>query len=184
MDRVERYALLVELVSDMRRNGSWCGETHIQKAAYLAQELAEVPLGLDFVLYRHGPYSFDLHDELTAMRADGMLEVQPRNPYGPSLRPTERARKLLNDRRDLVNPFTDWLNFIAGRVGTKSVVELERLATAFFVTREQSVGASVDARTARLHELKPHVSLEQAKIALEKIDEIINEAVRLQSLVT
>ena len=178
MNRVERYALLAELISNLERKDSWCGETHIQKAAYLAQELVGLPLGLDFVLYRHGPYSFDLHDELTAMRADGMLRVEPRNPpYGPSLKPTDRAGKLRADRRALLDPFTARLDFITEIVGTKSVVELERLATAFFVTREQPLGASVESRAARLHELKPHVSLEQAKHALETIDET-NEAAR------
>ena len=29
----------------MLENGSWCGEMHIQKAAYFLRELGEVPLG-------------------------------------------------------------------------------------------------------------------------------------------
>lgn len=177
MNLVERYALLAELISNLERNDSWCGETHVQKAAYLAQGLAGLPLGLDFILYRHGPYSFDLHDELTAMRADGMLRIEPRSPpYGPSLKPTERANKLRAEQRALLDPFTDRLAFITKLVGTKSVIELERLATAFFVTREQPQGESVDSRAARLHELKPHVSLEQAKRALKAIDETIENA--------
>jgi uncharacterized protein YwgA len=179
MDRVTRYALLAELISKLERKDSWCGETHIQKATYLAQELAGLPFALDFVLYRHGPYSFDLHDELTAMRADGVLRVEPRNPpYGPSLLPTERAAKLRSDRRAFLEQFAANLDFIADLVATKSVVELERLATAFYVTREQPEKASVDVRAARLHDLKSHVSLEEAKRALEKIDEVI-EAARL-----
>ncbi len=177
MNRVERYALLAELISNLERNDSWCGETHIQKAAYLAQELAGLPLGHDFVLYRHGPYSFDLHDELTAMRADGLLRVEPRNPpYGPSLLPTERSSKLRLDRQALLEQFAAKLDFIADLVASKSVVKLERLATAFYVTQEQPEQTSVDARAARLHELKPHVSLEQAKRALETIDETIEAA--------
>lgn len=177
MDRVARYALLAELVSKLERKDSWCGETHIQKTTYLAQDLAGLAVGLDFVLYRHGPYSFDLHDELTAMRADGVLRIEPRNPpYGPSLLPTERAEKLRSDRRAFLDQFAAKLDFITDLVATKSVVELERLATAFYVTREQPEQASVDARAARLHELKSHVSLEQAKRALQTIDETIEAA--------
>jgi len=41
------------------------------------------------VLYKHGPFSFDLSDELASMRADALLEweIKP-EPYGNALKTT------------------------------------------------------------------------------------------------
>ena len=91
MGRLKRAALLTRLMEWMREHGSWCGETHLQKAAFLAQELMEVPLELEFVLYRHGPYSFDLRDELTGLRGDGLVRLEPRGAWGPSFVATEHS---------------------------------------------------------------------------------------------
>ena len=62
MKKSQRDAVLLSLVGEMINKGSWCGETHIQKAAYFLQVLLEVPLEFDFILYKHGPFSFDLSD--------------------------------------------------------------------------------------------------------------------------
>ncbi|MCL6557372.1 MAG: hypothetical protein K6U74_00970, partial [Firmicutes bacterium] len=63
---LKRKALLLSLVKAMESQGSWCGETHIQKCSYFLQAMLGVPLGFEFILYKHGPFSFDLRDELTA----------------------------------------------------------------------------------------------------------------------
>ena len=86
MKRLEKTALLLSLMKSLKCRGSWCGETHTQKATFFLQELLHVPLGYNFILYKHGPYSFDLNEELTAMRADGMIHLVPQPyPYGPTL---------------------------------------------------------------------------------------------------
>ena len=50
-----------------------------------------VPLWFEFVLYKHGPYSFALTDELMRMRADRLLEWVPKRPYGASFRLTDQS---------------------------------------------------------------------------------------------
>ena len=37
--------------------------------------MCEVPTGFEFILYMYGPFSFDLSDELTSIRADGLLKI-------------------------------------------------------------------------------------------------------------
>ena len=69
MERLQRAAVLLSLIEQLKDRGSWCGDTHIQKTTYFLQELLKVPLGFEFILYKHGPYSFDLEDEITALRA-------------------------------------------------------------------------------------------------------------------
>ena len=92
MNTEEKEAVLIALMTGLREQESWCGETHVQKAAYILQEGLKVPIGLDFVLYKHGPYSFDLHNLLGEMRADMLVTAQARSyPYGPTLEPTSNA---------------------------------------------------------------------------------------------
>jgi len=73
MNRLKRDVVILSLIENLKKKGSWCGETHIQKATYFLQELFDFPLGFEFILYKHGPFSFDLSDKLTAMRADMLL---------------------------------------------------------------------------------------------------------------
>ncbi len=75
MNRLQRAVVLLTMLDALKRRGSWCGETHLQKSVYFLVELCAVPLGYSFVLYRHGPYSFELSDEITALRADMLLDL-------------------------------------------------------------------------------------------------------------
>src|SRR5262249_17472717 len=88
-------ALIARLARTMRENDSWTGETHIQKAPYLLQVLTDVPFDFDFILYKHGPFSFELRDELGDMQADRYLQREPQDPpYGPRFDVTDRGRQL------------------------------------------------------------------------------------------
>lgn len=85
MTGLERASIIIALIREMRESGSWCGETHIQKITYFLQTMLEVPLEFRFILYKHGPFSFGLRDELTGMLADEILKLESRPyPYGPS----------------------------------------------------------------------------------------------------
>ena len=136
MDRLQRAAVLLTLLDALKQRGSWCGETHLQKSVYILQELFGVQLGFTFVLYRHGPYSFDLSDEITALQADMLLTVQPRLPYGPSLAPSESAERLFSNFERTRRLYRPAVEFVADRLAGCKVVDLERLATALYVTRE------------------------------------------------
>jgi hypothetical protein len=57
MEDNTRQVVLLSLLETMGARGSWCGETHVQKCTYFLQEALDVPLGLSFVLYKHGPFS-------------------------------------------------------------------------------------------------------------------------------
>ncbi len=168
MNRTQRQAILLALIRLLRENGSWCGETHIQKAAYFLQELLGVPLDLNVIFYKHGPYSFDLADEITALRGDLLLSVQSREPYGPSLWPTENAQKLLDRFPTTLAAYDSALRFVAERLGGKNVASLERLATALYVLRQMPSPAR-ETLAREIHRLKPHVPYEDALAALQAV---------------
>jgi uncharacterized protein YwgA len=172
MDRLDRAAIVASLTRRLEEAGSWCGETHLQKATYFYQELFDHEVGFAFVMYKHGPFSFDLRDALTEMRADGFLELVPRPaPYGPSYRVSETGRRLESSKGQLLEEREKYLQSVASTLGTKTVADLEALATSLYVQREE--GQPPDRWVDRLLELKPHVSRWEAERALDDVNELV-----------
>lgn len=174
MSRMRKAALVSELVDKLQKEGSWCGETHIQKATYLLENLFDVPLDYEFILYKHGPYSFELRNALTAMRADNLLELQPRQPYGPSYITTEASRELRKRYPKTLKEFGPVLEFVAVHLGSQGVFDLEQLSTALYVKREMP-GASNKVLAERIRFLKPHITAEAATSAVDSLERISKE---------
>lgn len=173
-----RRVVLLSLVNAMEAYGSWCGETHVQKCCYFLQAMLGVPLGFDFILYKHGPFSFDLRDELTAMRGDALLAIRVRDTsYGPSLTLGPNHQVLSRRFAGQVSVYDRQIDFVVQHLSLKGVAELERLGTALFITREER-GLSARERAKRVNELKPHVTLEQALAAVRTVDSLLDEATR------
>ena len=172
MDRPKRDVILIRLIEALRTRGSWCGETHVQKATYFLQNMVGVQTAFEFILYKHGPFSFDLRDELAAMRADGLVSLCVQDPrYGPSILPDEGVAKRLQEQfPTTLEQHEDRISFIAEKLGDKPVVDLERLATAFYVSNEVTPGANADGRAKQVHNLKSHIPVEEALEAVRTVD--------------
>ncbi len=182
IDRLQEAAILTELADQLRSEGSWCGHTHMQKAPFFLQDLLEVPTGYEFILSKHGSYSFDLSEEMTALRADYLIEFDHRSPgYGPGLVPTGTSAELRSRYPVTLAKYVREIAFIAQAFGSKGVTEPEKLATALHVTRENGGTRGVHERARRIVELKPHVPLDQALDAVRELDRIGREAAALAS---
>lgn len=170
MNYSQQRAVIIKLIKSLTENGSWCGETHIQKASYCLKEVTKTPIEFEFILYKHGPFSFDLRDELTAMRADGLLDIEV-NPYpfGPSLKVTETGIDVIRRFPKTVGEYEKKIGFISSSLGSKGVAELERLATALYVSNSEETSD----RAKRVNNLKPHISVDMACKAVAEIDEMI-----------
>lgn len=176
MKQSQRVALLSLLNREMLKRGSWCGETHIQKAAFLLQEMLGVDMGYEFILYRHGPFSFELRDELVSMQADQLLELVVRQQgYGPTYFPTQFSERFLERFPKTTSRYLERVHFVSDELGDKGVVELEKLATAFFITN-RGRSTDVEDRSQRLVELKPHISLPEARRATEQVDRLVQKS--------
>ena len=171
MDQVERAAIICRLVQSMREADSWAGQTHIQKTVLFLQEMLGVPLGYKFILYKYGPFSFDLREELALMRATLMLDIEPNMNYGTSF--TLDRRGDLAVRRS--TGYEDPIEFIAQQVSAFDVQTLERLSTTFFVRNRQPALNDTQV-VARVTELKPHISQADARDAVRQIDELTSAA--------
>src|SRR4051794_8584883 len=98
MKRRQREAVIAELADSLYAHGSWCGETHLQKATFALDCLFDAHLGLNHILYKYGPYSAVLSDELLSMRADGLLDSVAVRGYGPRLVTTDASGQQLYAR--------------------------------------------------------------------------------------
>lgn len=170
MERREREAVIASLVGALRSHRSWCGETHVQKGMYFLQHLTGVPTGFEFLLYKHGPFSFDLRDEITAMRADRLLELDfPRPDYGPSLKLTPNMEALCRRHQERVAEVRPAVEFVAERFGDRNVAELERLGTALFVLLKNGEEREPHRLAHQIVELKPHIDSMEARQAVEAV---------------
>jgi uncharacterized protein YwgA len=169
MNRLQKAAVVSLLIDSLRDRGSWTGETHVQKATYLLQHAAAVPLDYEFVLYKHGPFSFDLRDDLNDFNGDGMLAFEPQPyPYGPKLQVTKIGARNIELRSQTAERYSKAIKRVVDFLGSRGVNDLERLATAFML-HEQNPNASEENLAQRLVDLKPHVGHMEALMAVREI---------------
>lgn len=179
LTRLDKASLVVAFIDQLRKAGSWAGETHLQKASYFLQELLQVPLGCNFILYKHGPFSFDLREDLAAMHAGGFVDWKPRGGgYGPSLIPGQRSDQLAREFPKAPQEFETQIGYVASKLGQMTVVDLERLGTALYVML-QSPNQSITERAAAITELKPHIEPDAAESAVRAVDEMKSEVAKL-----
>ncbi|MBM9536672.1 hypothetical protein [Desulfobulbus alkaliphilus] len=181
MKRLQRDSVLISLIEALRDRGSWCGETHMQKISYFLQELLEVPLSFNFILYKHGPYSFDLSDTLAQMEADFLIRPVPKSPYGPTITIEPTGKRFREKFPKTNRKYKGAVDFVAKKLAEKNVAELERIATAMYVTLNENSIVDVSNRAEKIHHLKPHLSLDQAIEAVKEFDQIKFEAQRIQN---
>jgi hypothetical protein len=174
MQQLQKASLVLTLGKRLQSNGSWTGETHVQKATYFLQELLRVPTDFKFILYKHGPFSFDLRELLSSMEADHFIRWQPQHPYGPSLIPGESADQLLSQFPAKPREYEAQVEFVARKLAPHRVADLEKLATALYVTQEGN--RTVRDRAARIYDLKPHISVAEAQRAVGELDKLIQES--------
>jgi uncharacterized protein YwgA len=172
-DLNRRATVLAELIKALHAANSWCGETHIQKAVFLLQNFGQRGLDYDFVLYKHGPYSFDLAADIASLRGANLLEFAFRvDGYGPSVQLTALGVSILLKDTKFVAPMLPLIKFIANWLGPHDVRYLERVATAYFI-RQQNPHDEPYALAARLREVKPHISEQESILAVRQLEEKI-----------
>ena len=177
MKRPDREDLICHLVNAMGEAGSWVGETQIQKSAMFLQELLNVPLGYQFVLYKHGPFSFDLRSELAEMRAGLRLGVEPHLGYGPSFTLEKWGRVAMERPTEYV----DEIKFVAERISTEASRPVERISTAFFMTNKYPEMSAFEIAN-NINRLKPHISVNQALLAIKDAELLRAEAAKMKVL--
>ena len=178
MSTPNQTSIVLYVMKALKANGSWCGETHVQKTLFLCQELFGVASNFKFILYKHGPYSFQLSEHLQGLIADEFVTVRARPPYGPSLELAEEA-SVLSRPVTLDRSLSRKLDFIAAKLGRRGVGELERLATAVYVNEKHGTDLTIEQRASILTSIKPHVLSDASRNAFLEVDQIQKESQRV-----
>ena len=168
---VDRWAVVAKVIEEMKNQGGWAGETHVQKTVFFLQKMMGIPTFYKFVLYKHGPYSFELHDDLGAMRAHLVIDISPRGRYGPSFELGELGLSVIEQGTEHVSRYREQLQFMVGHVGTHDIRILERYSTALYVRSSYPDADEVWVRD-KITELKPHISAEDALEAVSAVNAI------------
>jgi uncharacterized protein YwgA len=180
MSRLARHALITHLVSAMQDAESWCGRTHIQKTLYTFQTLFHPggELEVPFILYKHGPYSFALDEDLAEMQFYGGLE-RKEQLYGARYKPGQGARALRERFGAGVERWLPHVQFVAQRVARKNVRELEALCTLIFVAtdpEECRLYPREEDRIVRVLHLKPHLSDTEVRQAHQEYGQLASDS--------
>jgi uncharacterized protein YwgA len=161
-------SLLNSMLLAMKKENSWRGETHIQKNIYILKALFDEVISFNFILYKHGPYSFELKDALQEFLAVGKLSIKKKGAFGPSYEVVDTAR--INEKS-----FLKKIDFVAKLTGNKNVSELEKLSTALYIIK--SYKDMPDYKKAeKFNEFKPHISKEEAFKEIKAMETIIEKA--------
>ncbi|MGC2141000.1 MAG: hypothetical protein WA620_05390, partial [Methylovirgula sp.] len=165
-----RSALMVHVAKQLRSRGSWCGETHLQKATYILQDLSKKNFGYKFIIYKHGPYSFELNSDLTAMRAANIFEFQfPKEGYGPSIAPTSFGERVFVLNEENIREYFPIVNFLTDWFAASDVKYLEKITSAYYITKRNPRDPAIE-RAKKLSALKPHVDFKAAEEAVRIVD--------------
>lgn len=177
MRQRQKIALILQLMEKMWDQDSWCGETHIQKNVFFLQELFNVPLEYEFVLYKYGPFSFEISYLIPEMQSGGLVELVPQSGFGPKIKVTNRGWEYHHLYDYDIDRFQERTGFVAETLGGKGVGDLERVATGFFITIGFEYTKDwVEERARKLIELKPHIEFSPAVDAINEVDRIIDRA--------
>lgn len=162
MSELQGYAIVLRAVHGLNAARSWTGKTHVIKTLYIASTKAALPF--EFVLFKHGPYSFDANDAIEFMSAVGLLNMTATPPYGVQLKPGRLEGAVESE----VDP--DVLLIVdraIQSVGSSDVKELEALATSIWVAEKENQIDEVGWLRA-VKELKPHLSDQLISAGIKK----------------
>ena len=149
----EKHALILRAVEELNRVHSWTGKTHVNKVLFLASLKAEMPF--DYILYKHGPFSFDVDDELSEMQsykgvtAVGVGQYGSRFEPGPSGEFVKNFAEIIPERMAAIQAAADL-------AGNRDVTGLEALATSAWVIKKEGQDEK-DQVARRVSQLKPHL---------------------------
>jgi len=168
MNDLQRSAVVAALVKEYRAGNAFCGETMVQKSVFVLQELLKVPLAFDFQLYIYGPFSFELQRHVSSMMADDMLALRSLE-HGSTFEPGEQVAYLEKHTSNTIAAHREAVDFVVKHLAGRGVKQLERVATALYFTVATD-DVSVDCRAAKICEVKPHITADEARKAVEEVD--------------
>ncbi len=168
VDELRDSAILGRVVERVEVTNRFCGETLLQKSAYFLKEMFGAPISAPFRIYYYGPFSFDLRDTLVTMEALDIVQTAP-HEWGATYKIGKRYEQVEQQFHRTLERLEPGIEWVLRELAPLGVKDLEPLATALFLRRENDK-ASLDDLAERLHQIKPHVSVDAARRAIGKVE--------------
>ncbi len=112
----------------------------------------------------------------------GAVERVEHPPYGPRYRTTSGTETLIEKYGDGLDQWQQQLHFVANRVSTKTVRELEALCTLIYVATDEASGMrDTESWVAQVRALKPHLTDADLARALDEYLALTRDAQHLTS---
>ena len=122
--------LLTYLLNDLSKRTSFIYETKIHKLGFISEremiDSYEKGFNYYFIKLYHGPYSFELNDDLNDFAQSKIIETEP-SDKGTTIIPTDRCAEILNDFGSLARrnrTFLRTIDSVNRRYGTLGLKKL------------------------------------------------------------
>lgn len=178
MKKQKDNAILMNLINTLQRQGSWTGETKLQRISYFLKHLMGVPLDFDFILYKHGMFSFGLQTELNILYGYKLLDLETIHPYSPKFVVSDVGEVFLKKFPKTTAKYEKQIDFLVDELGKMAVEGLSSRSIVHYIT-SKNLTLDQKGRTKKLMELKPFLfELESdTEYLVRLMDEFIAKAV-------
>ena len=173
MELMKQTAILLNLIDSLSENEGNTSEVHLQKLVYFLQELLEVPLNFEFIMYKNSPYSFDLRDNLTSFRADWLLTFEINGFHRPCFVTTELGKSFQTRFPLTLNKYQREIYFIVNHLGSKKIQVLGQWATTLFIERfKDRFSDSTENLSLELDKIKQAIWVQPDEMVVEQFADI------------
>jgi uncharacterized protein len=157
-----RLAVLTRLVKKSPTQD--LGRTAIMKLAYFLTTVRDVPLGYRFTLYSYGPFDSSVLQDVDVASNLGALRSQPMSyptGVGYSIQPANRSEEVESLAKEFLDEHEDDINWVIEEFGKLTATELELASTIVYIDRESSGAIAPPELARRVHDVKPHFSIDR-----------------------
>jgi len=168
---LNKHRFVLEVIERLNAVGSWTGKTHVQKSVFFTVGRDKIPTPFDYVLYKHGPFSFELGDVIEEMVSYSGIVAEPVQNFGVMLKLGPQS-DFIRDNTTIEPETLLEIEKVCQFVSNRKVKELERLATAAWICHNEQISEETEV-ASRLNSLKPHISETEALSAIGEVKDLL-----------
>jgi len=166
------HALILAVIEDFHANGKAVYKHQIQKVLYLLSIQGEVNVPFDFVLYRRGPYSFEVDAEIEQMLSYAAITRAASGAYGTTFIPGRNAAFVHEHARAFTPAEQHAIHRICQFAAEQTPLELDRVSAAGWLRAREQLRDD-QGIASRLRSLKSHVSNDEANTAAQSLARLL-----------
>ena len=135
-----------------------------------------------FVIYKFGPYSFDLAHLIGEIHSCRLVELMLQWWFQPKIKVMRYGKDFYEDINELCYKYRKQIEFVKEELGSQNLSEIELLATGLYIISYEKVhDKTVENRSRILNHLKSHIKLNDASTFIGEVDSLIERAQTAQS---